>query len=249
MEMHDELTTVNGKPVTVHDVFVFLKATGHFRNAIYDVIEIEVIKQTAERIGLDVSPADIQEHSAAKKRWLGLHSDLDWRNHCRWVGISEEQWDKVVRTEVLRKKLQRRVIGAAEIRKFFNSNKTNLVTVRLSRIVCADDANAASILTHVRVKPDEFPTKARQHSIEEQTRNGGGYLGSFNRGILPTEIESAVFSAQANEILGPFRENGNWTIYRVEGFDHAELDDSQRAYIAEKLFSDWLRGEVVAANA
>ena len=32
--------TVNGKPVTVADVFVYLKANGNFRSAIYDVIEI-----------------------------------------------------------------------------------------------------------------------------------------------------------------------------------------------------------------
>lgn len=249
MYMNDELTTVNGKPVTVNDVFVLLKATGQFRNAIYDVIEIEVIKQKAESMGIGVSEAELQEHSDAKKRWLGLNSTLDWHNHCRWVGINADQWNKVVRTELLRKKLQRRAIGAAEIKRYFNNNKPKLLTARLSRIVCAEEAIANSLIARVRLRPDDFPLMARQHSIEEQTRNGGGYLGSFNCGILPAEIEQAVFSAQPSEVLGPFRENGNWTLYRVEGIDHAELDDALRAYIAGKLFSEWLHNEVDIAKA
>lgn len=249
MDMNDELTTVNGKPVTVHDVFVFLKATGHFRNAIYDVIEIEVIKQKAESMGIGVSEAEIREHSDAKKRWLGLNGTLDWRNHCRWVGINAEQWNKVVRTELLRTKLQRRAIGAAEIKRYFNGNKAKLLTARLSRIVCAEEAIANRLIARVRLQPDDFPLMARQYSIEEQTRNGGGYLGSFNCGILPAEIEQAVFSAQPSEVLGPFQENGHWTLYRVEGIDHAELDDALRTYIAEKLFSEWLHNEVDIAKA
>ena len=248
MEMNDQLTTVNGKPVTVHDVFVFLKATGHFRNAIYEVIEIEVIMQKAESMGVSVSSAELQEHSDAKKRWMGLTSTVDWHNHCRWVGINEEQWNRMVTIELLRKKLQRRVIGAAEIRKYFSSNKAKLLTARLSRIVCADESGARKVIAHVKVRPDDFSLMARQHSIEEQTRNSGGYLGSFNGGILPAEIEKAVFSASSGEVLGPFEENGHWTLYRVEGLDHAELDDALRTYISEKLFSEWLHNEVNIAR-
>lgn len=248
MEMKDELTSVNGKPVTVHDVFVFLKATGHFRNAIYDVIEIEVIKQKAQVMEVGVSPAELQEYSDAKKRWLGLNSTADWNNHCRWVGINEEQWNSVIRTELLRKKLQRRVIEAAEIRRYFSNNKAKLQTARLSRIVCADEAGAKRIISHVRTRPDDFSLMARQHSIEEQTRISGGYLGSFNSGILPGEIEKAVFAAQPGAVLGPFPENGHWTLYRVEGLDRAELDDALRTYIGEKLFSDWLHNEVNSAK-
>jgi peptidylprolyl isomerase len=244
MEMDDVLTTVNGKPVRVQDVFAFLKATGHFRNAIYNVIEIEVIKQKARSMGLSVGDEEAREHSDAKKRWLGLAGAAAWQNHCRWLGIDEQQWNRVVCNELLRRKLQRRVIGAAEIRKFFNANKATLQTVRLSRIVCADEAEANWIIAHTRSRPEDFPLMARQYSVEGHTRNSGGYLGSFKRGILPTEIEQAVFSAQPAQVLGPFLENAHWTLYRVEGFDGAELDEALRAYISEKLFSDWLQHEV-----
>ena len=249
MDINDRLTTVNGKPVTVNDVFVFLKATGQFRSAIYDVIEIEVIKQKAESMGIGVSEAELQEHSDTRKRWLGLNSVADWHNHCRWVGINEEQWTKAVRTEFLRKRLQRRAIAAADIKRYFNDNKAKLLTARLSRIVCADEASATSLVARVRLAPDQFPLLARQHSIEEQTRNGGGYLGSFNTGILPAEIERVVFAAQPGEVLGPYGVNGHWTLYRVEGIDHAELDDALRTYISEKLFSEWLQNEVTIAKA
>ena len=249
MEMNDQLTTVNGKAVTVHDVFVYLKATGQFRNAIYEVIEIGVIMQKAESMGISVGAAELQELSDAKKRWLGLRTTADWHNHRRWVGINEEQWYRMVGIELLRKDLQRRVIGAAEIRRYFSSNKAKLLTARLSRIVCADEAVAQEVIAHVRSRPDDFSLMARQHSIEEQTRTSGGYLGSFKSGILPPEIEKAVFSAGSGELLGPFLENGHWTLYRVEGLDRAELDDALRTYIAEKLFADWLHNEVNVARA
>lgn len=249
MDMNDEVTSVNGKPVTVADVFVYLKANGNFRSAIYDVIEIEVIKHKAEGMGILVEENEILEHSEAKKRWLGLNTQADWQNHCRWVGINADQWYRVVRTEVLRRKLQRRAIGAAEIRRYFQSNKAKLATARLSRIVCAEEPLAVQLIAMVRQQADAFPQLARQHSIEEQTRNSGGYLGSFNSGILPAEIEQAVFPAQPGEVCGPFRENGHWTIYRLEGIDHAELDEPLKTYIAEKLFAEWLHNEVEIAKA
>ena len=232
----------------MHDVFVFLKATGHFRNAIYEVIEIEVIMQKAESMGVSVSSAELQEHSDAKKRWMGLTSTVDWHNHCRWVGINEEQWNRMVTIELLRKKLQRRVIGAAEIRKYFSSNKAKLLTARLSRIVCADEAGARKVIAHVKVRPDDFSLMARQHSIEEQTRNSGGYLGSFNGGILPAEIEKAVFSARSGGARPVPGKRVRDVACRVEGRSCGIGRCATHLY-RRKLFSDWLHNEVNVARA
>lgn len=247
--MDDVLTSVHGKPITVRDVVDFLKASGHFRTAIYGAIEIEVIKLKARGMGIEASAGELREHSEMKKRWMGLHSAQHWHEHCRWLGIDDEQWEKMVRTEVLRKKLQQRAIGAADIKRYFSANRARLATVRLSRIVCTEEAQAAHLAEHVRQRPDNFAAMARQHSVEEQTRDGAGYLGSFSRGILPEAIERTVFGAAPGDVLGPFSENGRWSLYRVEGFDHTELDEAQRTYIAERLFSEWLRHEVETVSA
>jgi hypothetical protein len=249
MQMHDVLTTVNGKPITVRDVVQFLKSSGDFRNAIYGAIEIEVIKDKARAMEITVSADELREHSEAKKRWLGLKSAQEWRDYCRWLGIDAAQWDRIARTELLRKKLQSRAVGDADIKRYFNSNREQLATVRLSRIVCASEPEAARLTAQLRVAPDDFASLARTHSIESATRGGGGYLGSLNRNILPAEVAAALFASHPGDVCGPFAENGHWTVYRVEGFDRPELDHARRAYITERVFLEWLRNEVRTASA
>ncbi|MGI0015396.1 MAG: hypothetical protein ACREBU_18420, partial [Nitrososphaera sp.] len=87
MEMQDVLTTVNGTPITVDDVTVYLKVSGTFRNAIYQLIETRVIAAKGEEFNIQIGDRDFYGHVDAKRRLLGLHNAMDMNRYCKWHGI------------------------------------------------------------------------------------------------------------------------------------------------------------------
>lgn len=88
MEMHDVLTTVSGKPITVEDVIVHLKGTGTFRNAIYQLIEHRVIDFKCKELRVNVGDSEFRDYARTRRRLLGLTNAVDMSRYCRWHGIT-----------------------------------------------------------------------------------------------------------------------------------------------------------------
>ncbi len=249
MEMQDVLTTVNGEPITVEDAIVRLKANGNFRNAIYQLIESRVIALKCQELGIGVRENELHAHSETKRRLLGLFRAMDMNRYCKWHGITMEHWNATVQQEVLRRKLNEALIEDFDVEEYFEQNKNKFMMASLSRIVCAEFAEARKAKDRIVNGVEDFATVARDVSREKNTRRSGGYLGCIKFGTLAPTINEAVFSASPGEILGPFEQSGYWVLYRVEERRNPELDESLRKNISDQLFSQWLRKEALNAKA
>ncbi|MGI9304946.1 MAG: peptidylprolyl isomerase [Gammaproteobacteria bacterium] len=249
MDMRDVITTVVGRPVTAEDVIVHLKADGTFRNAIYQLIEVQVIALKCEELKITCSEEDFRDYADTKRRLMGLFSAEDMNRYCKWYGIVMSQWNEMVRNELLRTKLQKKIITDADVGAYFEDHKNDFYMATLSRIVCPDEEQAQAALGAIRDDGDDFAAVARKVSIEKNTRAAGGYLGSVKYGTLPRAINDAVFSENPGSVLGPFEQSGYWTIYRIEEVKNTELDDAQTKNISDQLFTRWLKDEVLSVKA
>lgn len=243
------VTTVSGKPITTRDVVTYFKGTGAFRNAVYQLIGLEVVRQACAEHGIAIEPAELDAHAEQRRAELGLRDAVSMNNYCRWLGITFEQWLQSVEDDLAKQKLARRVITDALIDEHLAQHSTQLRTVTLARAVCEDGAAAARVRAAVEVEGRDFCAVAREQSIEESTRAAGGYLGNVTKGLLPPAIDAAVFAATEECLLGPFEENGHWTLYQVLRIRDAARDDATLARIRVQLFANWLDEQVKKARA
>lgn len=244
MGLDDVLTTVSGKPITVGDVLVYLKATGAFRNAIYQMISIEVMEMRAREAGIRITEQEIHSYSKAKREGMELTDAVAMNDYCKWLGITFDHWQKEVEIELLRQRLKQALFPDKKTREIYNARHQELVTVTLSRLVCRERAQIEALHGQIKAGASDFSTLAREHSLERNTRIAGGYLGRMRRGMLPDDIERALFAARPNEIVGPVSQDGYWVLYCVEDIQGSEYTEELKEQIAERLFADWLEREV-----
>ncbi|MBF0611166.1 MAG: hypothetical protein G8345_07250 [Magnetococcales bacterium] len=249
MKMQDVLTKVQGKPITVEDVVNLLKINGTFRNTIYQLIEIEVINLHARARGISYTDEELEAISEEKRRMMGLGSAVAFNTYCRMNGVRQEHWKNAIVSELLKRKLKTVMVGPKEVDAFFQQNRDNLKMACLARIVVKTREEAESIKNRVSKEEADFSTLARQYSLENTSRIAGGYLGCYKKGSLPPEIDKAIFSSTAKSVVGPFSQNGYWSVYRIEEIMQAEISDVLRSQIIDKIFNQWLSTEVQNAKS
>ena len=244
MQLQDVLIGVNGTQIKVEDVLIYLKVNGAFRDTVCRLVEMQVVTNKSKELGVEVSDAEMYEFAGAKRRYAGLSRAEDMHEYCRNHGITVEHWNQVARNELLLKKTRDMVVRPATILEYFNTHKDLMKTVSVSRIVSRDAAAASDLKDRAHTGGENFSDLARRHSVEENTRMAGGYFGSVRRGMLPPKVDTALFTAALNDVVGPFSENGQWTIYRINGMREPQLNEGVKKEISERLFKVWLQKSI-----
>ena len=104
----------------------------------------------------------------------------------------------------------------------------------------ADENLANEIVMQVTEDGEDFHRLAREHSIDEQTKCGGGYVGMVSRSMLAPEAAAKVFNAEPGDLVGPFEKEGMSQLILVEEVNRAELDEEIKDAIKERIFNEWL---------
>lgn len=249
MDLRDVVTTVSGRPISVEDVLVHLKAHGTFRNGVYQVIEREVVRVKCQEHGVELDVGELDRYAEARRREIGLDDAVAMNNYCLWLGISFDQWNTTIEIDLLKMKLAEKVITGEAVLQHYEQYKDQLKTIALSRIVCNSKDDINKVQQYINEEGREFATVAREHSQEEGTRMSGGYIGTVKKGMLSDTVETSIFTANEHDLLGPFQENGYWTFYQVEKVTHAQLDNELRYRISQQLFTNWLGVQLHQARA
>jgi foldase protein PrsA len=118
-----------------------------------------------------------------------------------------------------------------------------------ARHILIDNADLAnSLLTQLQAGAD-FTSLAQQYSQDTLTRDGGGDLGWFPRGMLISrEVEDAAFALQAGQISGVTQSAFGFHIVQAVEVDPARaLTGEQLLTLQQATFENWLAGLRAAA--
>jgi len=247
MEMTDTLIIVNGRKITVAEVLVYFKATGFFRDAVCRLVELDVIREKLPALDIGITDEELYEYAGAKRRFAGLEHAEAMNNYCHNNGITMAQWLAVTKDELMLRKVRAKVVAERDVADYFNRNREQMKAVALSRVVCRDEATAKGVRRRALAN-ESFSELARLFSVEEDTRQLGGFLGAVRRRMLPNAVDERVFAARPNAILGPFCEGGYWSVYKIEAIREAELTNTLKREIADGLFKAWLRQVIAEAK-
>lgn len=196
------------------------------------MIADRIYQTTAERVGLQVTDADLE---AARADLVGQFGEDT-------IGsLPTDVVDRWVRSSALRAVVNE-YTGAQQwwtdddIARYHEATKTR-ACVRHILVETEDEAN--DIVDQLEAGAD-FDELARERSLDSGSAQGGGALGCNPRGWFVPVFEAALEGAADGELVGPvasgFDGQTNWHVIRVdEAYRVRSLDETRDAI--EALFS------------
>ena len=198
----------------------------------------------------DQEIADGVEQQVRKVR-ENFTSELDYKNELKKAGFpTPEEYRRWLTDQQRRSALQNRLIdglkGAGklkpvapteqEMRRYFDANKGSLgsrpATISFEQIVIGPKPSPAA-KARTRVQADsivlelrrgaDFATAARRFSQDPGSRDQGGSLNWFRRGVMVPEFEKVAFSLRPGMVSDPVESPFGFHIIQVERTQPAEI--------------------------
>lgn len=238
--------TVKGREISLGDLLRVLKAEGSLQ-FLGQAVSAILIDEGAKDLGLEATDEELQDAADGFRRKRGLHSAADTHAWLAANKLTVEELESRLARAICRDKLMKAVAEGKE-EKFFVENRLAFDTARLSQIVVADEGIAEELLSRIAEEDEDFEALAERHSIDQGTRQAGGYVGEVSRKGLSPAVEAAVFGASAGEVVGPVKTDMGYHVIRIEAIREGRLDEKTRSEIADRLFSDWLEAQERSAR-
>jgi parvulin-like peptidyl-prolyl isomerase len=180
------------------------KALAEARVWILDqMIDQVLIEQAAAEAGITVSEEEVNNTIESLKQEIGEEALLE---RVQNEGMTLEEMHAQLHREMVALKMMNYIVGQVPL-------KAEHVQAR--HILFANEEEARQVLAQLRAGAD-FATFARTYSEDAGTRDLGGDLGYFPRGILTSpEVEAVAFELQPGQISDVIQSSLGYHIIQV----------------------------------
>ncbi|MFC5702745.1 peptidylprolyl isomerase [Cohnella faecalis] len=216
--------SVNGVSITKNQLYDAMAATAG-EQTLNNLIQEELVKQEAQKKGIVISDKEVEaEIAKIKKRFP---SESDFEAALQQSGLTLEDLKKQLSMQLrIFKLLEPRVkVTDEEVKQYFEANKASFdqpEEVRASHILVSTKAEADEIMKQLKAGAD-FAKLAKEKSIDEGSKNAGGDLGFFGKGVMVLEFEKAAFSLKVGELSEPLKTQFGYHIIKVTGRKEAKV--------------------------
>jgi peptidyl-prolyl cis-trans isomerase SurA len=212
-----------------------------------------LVQQASRDTTIEVTDQEIADGVEQQMRKVrgNFSSEIDYQNELKKAGFqTPEEYRRWLTDQQRRAALQNRLIDGLrnagklkpvaptepEMRKFFEQHKGNLgsrpATVSFRQIVVSPKPSAAA-KARVRARADsivlelrqgaDFATAARRFSQDPGSREQGGSLNWFRRGMMVPEFERVAFGLKPGVVSDPVESPYGYHIIQVERTQPAEV--------------------------
>jgi parvulin-like peptidyl-prolyl isomerase len=206
------------------------KALAEARVWILDqMIDQILIKQAAAEAGITISEEEVDSTIASLKQEIGEEALLE---RVQNEGMTLEEMRAQLHREMVALKMMNYVVEQVPLR-------TEHVQAR--HILFSNEEEARQVLAQLRAGAD-FATFARTYSEDASTRDFGGDLGYFPRGILTSpEVETVAFELQPGQISDVVQSALGYHIIQVlDRKPDMEVDPENLRLLQASARSQWL---------
>lgn len=237
---------IDDEAISAEAFVKLLKLEGKLDSLLEKVLIDKLLVHAAKKADIQVGAEEIQDRVDQFRRVNDLHRAQDTIEYLDNVGLSVDELEEFVVQMIFREKMRESIMDDAAIDHFYQHHYPSFERVGLSHITLDSMATAREIAAVLEEEPESFADLARQHSLSEDTRENGGYLGKIPRGVLPHEIEAKIFNANVGTVIGPFPVEGQnkLEIFRLIEKYNPEMNDKTVAEIRQKLFQKWLTDQI-----
>ncbi len=194
------------------------------------MIEQVLIEQAAAGMGIAVSQEEV--NAAVSQIIQDAGSEEAFRERLERSGMTLQDLESQLRAELLRARVLEQVQKTVPERG---------EQVHARHILVDTQERAEYLLGQLQAGAD-FAQLARQFSLDESTRDAGGDLGWFPRGVLlAPEVEEAAFRLQAGQISPVVRSAfGYHIVQTLERKQDEPIRPEHRQLLQEKAVQQWL---------
>lgn len=192
------------------------------------LINLELIRQLGAAEGASVDAALLdQELEASKAQILSEGVYADWEDFLETNGITEEYYRSRVYDSLL--------IDELVVR---HGGETIVEQVRAQHILVADEETAQKVLDELAAGKT-FEELAQEYSTDSGSKDSGGDLGWFPRGMMVEPFEEAAFSLEIGVVSEPVQTDFGYHIIKVLGKEDRPLEGSMLEQAQQQAFTDW----------
>ena len=236
---NEVLAEAAGREITRREVEARLRLSGAWQEAIAELCLESAVVTLAEKEGLSVSDEPLQQAFDDFRRSRGLHKKEETTAWLEAAGLAVEDVERLVEAGLLHGQLAEQLVDDGQVDAFYNQNPQQFEYARVSHLIVAEEGAAQELALSVREEGEDFGKLAREHSLDESTRAGGGFIGLITRAdaaAFPPEIADRLFSASVGEVVGPFPvAGGGYCLLRVDEVGRRPLDDELRRSLRAEL--------------
>lgn len=122
-------------------------------------------------------------------------------------------------------------------------------TVTVSHVLLPDKALATKVAAQIRADPASLPALVNRYSLDTQSKESGGKLGTFTRSRPPQDdpaFVAAAFSAPAGSVVGPVKVGSYYDVLRIDAVSSPPFD-SVKADLRRRVLADQIKARLPAA--
>jgi parvulin-like peptidyl-prolyl isomerase len=206
----------------------------------------ELVKQKTPEMGIEVTEDEITQrirsylapdggNSGGNSTGNTTPSDADiekmYHDLLDNLRFSDSEYREVVRAGILRLKLTEYLKE--------NNVPTEAEQVHLHVIMVETEQKANETIDRLR-EGEDFATLAQELSIDEASKQAGGDLGWFPRGILYDQLEEAAFNLDIGNVSEPIPSSSGYYVIMVsEKAQDMQIEDDYREILAQKELENW----------
>lgn len=227
------IATVDDTTITHADLYQRLFNL-YGKQVLSQMIEEIIVKSEAQKNNIKLSEAEIDARLKEVKDPFG--SDKAFLDFLTSRGLTVDSLKEQIRLQLYREKLiikdKKIKVTKKEIEDFFATNKEKLSTpeqIRIRHILVKTEEEAKDLIIALRAGAD-FAIMASAKSQDPASRDRGGDMGFFSKGMLLPEIEQVTFALKVGEISQPVKTSLGYHIFKVE-----EKREAQEAKLDKQM--------------
>ncbi|MCM1983604.1 peptidylprolyl isomerase [Lyngbya confervoides] len=207
------------------------------------ILTRKIITDQAQALNISVSDAELQEAADHIRLAEKLQKAEDTYAWLKKHHLSVDQFEQLAAGNVLSTKLAQHLFGD-RVEAYFAEHQLDYYEATLSEVLINDLDLALELFFSLQEQEISFFEVAQAHIQDPDLRHMGGYRGRQSRFSLRPEVSSAVFSAQAHQILKPIVSSLGVHLVQVHEIFEPSLTAEVRNQIVSTLFLDWINQEI-----
>lgn len=189
--------------------------------AVNELIVKKMLLDEIAKRNITVSQEDLEKYKENLLKEIGGEENL--KEVLAKNNINENEFNSLLENDIQVSKLIASIspvkISDAEVKKFYNENKTSKFTypdsVKASHILIKDKAKAEEVLKKAKEEKADFAELAKQYSEDPGSAQKGGDLGFFTKDEMVKPFADAAFSMKPDTVSNLVQTEFGYHIIKV----------------------------------